>query len=272
MVDYDPIKDRLGRLAERSPLLTRAFFRALDGVFLRAWYLHRVLRRLLAVMPDAPVHVLDAGTGFGQHAYWLLRQDPRVHVTAVDVKDEYLERAERFFSDAGLAARIDFRHADLTAQPLSEATFDLAMCVDVLEHIEDDEAALRNIARSLREGGLLVVNTPSDRGGSDAPGEGEGFIGEHVRDGYSPADLQRWLEAAGFEVTEWTYTYGRYGALAWNLLVKQPISMLNRSWMLLPLLVPYYAVAGPLGLALNAADLRSRKSSGTGLVMLARRR
>jgi 2-polyprenyl-3-methyl-5-hydroxy-6-metoxy-1,4-benzoquinol methylase len=270
-LDYDPIKDRLGGLAARSPLAHRAFFRALDAVFLRAWYVHRALRRVLAALPTRRLDVLDAGTGFGQYAYWLLRRDPRARVTAVDVKADYLERARRFFEAAGLADRIAFRVQDLTAPPEEAEAYDLVLSVDVMEHIEDDRAVLRHFRQMLRPGGFAVINTPSDRGGSDVGEGGESFIGEHVRDGYAPGELAAKLEEAGLEVVEWTYTYGRLGSAAWRLLIKHPIRALNRSWALAPLLVPYYAVAGPLGLALNALDLRARKPEGTGLLMVARR-
>jgi SAM-dependent methyltransferase len=270
-VDYDPIKDRLGSIASRAPFLHRAFFRTLDTVFLRAWYVRRALRGLLAQMPQRPLRVLDAGTGFGQYAYWLLRRDRRVEVTAVDVKEDYLATASGFFARVGLADRITFRLHDLT-QPLAEtAAFDLVLSVDVMEHIEDDRAVFRHVAAALRPGGFFVVNTPSDAGGSDLEAEGESFIGEHVRPGYGPQELQEKLEEAGLEVVQWTYTYGPYGSAGWRLLVKTPIRVLNRSWLLAPLLAPYYAVAAPAGLALNALDVRADKETGTGLLMVARR-
>lgn len=269
-MDYDPIKDRMGAVARRSPLLHRAFFRTLDTVFLRAWYVHRVLRRLLRALPQRRIDVLDAGTGFGQYTYWLLKSDPRVHVTSVDVKKDYLEMVAGLLAKARLADRAVLRVQDLTAPMTEQEAFDLVLSVDVMEHIEDDEAVFRNIVRVLRPGGHVVINTPSDQGGSDAERSGESFIGEHVREGYAPEELARKLQSAGLEVVEWTYTYGRYGSAAWRLLVRHPITLLNRSLLFAPLLVPYYAVAGPAGIALNAADLRARKPRGTGLLMVAR--
>lgn len=268
---YDPIKDRLATLAERSPALHRALFHALDTVLLRAWYVHRALRAILAQPSAGPIHVLDAGCGFGQYAYWLLRQDPRVRVTAVDLKETYLTRAQRFFEQVGLGDRISFRRHDLTEPLAEEGVFDVALSVDVLEHIEDDRAALESMARALRPGGYLVLSTPSDLGGSDALATGASFIDEHVREGYSIAELAGKLDAVGLRVTDWTYTYGHFGSLGWRLLVKQPIRLLSRSWLLAPALLPYYLICGPLGIALNAMDVRSAKPTGTGLLVTARR-
>jgi 2-polyprenyl-3-methyl-5-hydroxy-6-metoxy-1,4-benzoquinol methylase len=270
-MDYDPIKDRLGQAFGRSPLLHRTFFKTLDLVFLRAWYVHRVLRKLLDRLPSSRVRVLDAGTGFGQYSYWLLRADPRVRITAVDVKEDYLARASQLFDDVGLADRIEFRHHDLTVPLPESSTFDLIVSVDVMEHIEDDIRVFRNMTAALRPGGYLVVNTPSDQGGSDAGTSDGSFIGEHVREGYSPDELTSKLKSAGLEVVEWTYTYGWPGSLGWRLLVKHPIRLLGRSWGFLPLLLPYYLLTAPVALGLNALDLRVEKPTGTGLLMVARR-
>ncbi|MDX1531126.1 MAG: class I SAM-dependent methyltransferase [Rhodothermales bacterium] len=272
-MDYDPIKDRLGAAFTRSPLLHRAFFRALDAVFLRAWWVHREVRRIVEALPrDRSVRVLDAGTGFGQYAYFLLRSYPHVEVTAVDVKADYLDAARQFFDRTPFGGRIAFREHDLT-EPLPEVDrFDLALSVDVMEHIEDDRAVFRTFHRALRPGGSVVVNTPSDRGGSGITEAGEeSFIGEHVREGYAPAELRAKLEAAGLEVERWAYTYGRYGSAGWHLLVKWPILALNRSMALGALLPLYYLPALPAGLALNALDVRTDNAEGTGLLMTARK-
>ena len=273
-MDYDPVKDRLGALAWRSPARTKAFYRLLDLVFLRAWYVRRRLRALLGPMAGRPVRVLDAGTGFGQYAYFLVSAFPNVEVTAVDVKEDYLERARAFFAETPYAGRVRFEQRDLTAPPpeAEAGRYDLVLCVDVMEHIEDDRAVFRGFERVLRPGGYVVVNTPSDLGGSGVTEAGaESFIGEHVREGYAYGDLRAKLEAAGLRVVGHEYTYGPPGSTAWRLLVKWPITLLNASWALAPLVALYYVPAFPLGLALNAADLRRRNREGTGHLMVAQK-
>lgn len=272
-MDYDPVKDRLGQFFWASPARTKAFYRALDAVFLRSWYVRRALRRIVGQAPAAqPFRVLDAGTGFGQYTYWLVRTFANVEVTAVDVKRDYLDRAEAFLKTTRYAGRVRFAEADLT-EPLADAgPYDLCLSVDVMEHIEDDRAVFRNVARVLRPGGHLIVNTPSDLGGSGItePGQ-ESFIGEHVRDGYNAAELAEKLQTAGLPVVETTYTYGRYGSAGWRLLVQGPIRALNASKAAALGLPFYYAVAGPVGLALNWADLRRPNARGTGLLVVARK-
>ena len=276
-MDYDPVKDRLGSFFWASPLRTKAFYRTLDAVFLRSWYVRRTLRQIIAAAPAGrPFRVLDAGTGFGQYTYWLLRSFPDVEVVAVDVKQDYLDRAKAFVDTTPFAGRVRWAEADLTdaAEPVfaEPDAFDLVLSVDVMEHIEDDRGVFRNVERVLKPGGRLIVNTPSDLGGSGITEAGqESFIGEHVRDGYNAAELAEKLETAGLRVESTTYTYGRFGTVGWRLLVQGPIRALNASKAAVLGLPFYYAVAGPVGLALNALDLRDDNARGTGLLVVSRK-
>ena len=200
-MQYDPIKDRLGRFFSRHPLLQRLFYRLLDLFFLRAWYVRREVRRLLgACPPGRPVRVLDAGTGFGQYAYFMAHHFPEVHVLAVDVKEAYLENARRFFDRTPEAGRVTLACDDLT-DLRAEGPIDFILSVDVMEHIDDDRAVFRHFARVLRPGGHVLVNTPSDLGGSDVSAAGEAsFIEEHVRDGYNRAEPVYLRTAGGARV------------------------------------------------------------------------
>ncbi|PSQ87885.1 MAG: class I SAM-dependent methyltransferase [Bacteroidetes bacterium QH_2_63_10] len=269
---YDPIKDRLGQIASRPPLLQRLLYGILNLLFLRAWYVRREVRRLLGALPDdRRIRVLDAGTGFGQYAYFVARTFPNAQVRAVDVKTDYLERAQRFADQTPQADQIEWAIDDLTALE-SEGPFDLIMAVDVMEHIPEDEAVFEHFERVLRPGGHVIINTPSNLGGSDVQEEGdEGFIGEHVRDGYGRDELAGKLRRAGLEPVKGLYTYGPYGSTAWRWLIKWPMQMLGATWASLLVLPFYYAAALPVGLLLNATDVQWNNERGTGLLMVARR-
>jgi 2-polyprenyl-3-methyl-5-hydroxy-6-metoxy-1,4-benzoquinol methylase len=270
---YDPIKDQLGRFFGRHPLLERVFFALLHLIFLRSWYVRRALRHIFAQWPsDRPVRVLDAGTGFGQYAYYIARRYPQAEVVGVDVKAEYLERARRFLAHTPVAARVHFAMDDLT-QLRTEGPFDVILAVDVLEHIEDDQAVLYHFARVLRYGGFVVINTPSDQGGSEvhAPGA-QSFIEEHVREGYNRELLESRLRAVGLEPVSSHYSYGPFGSLSWRLLIKYPMLWLNRSRAAYLVLPFYYALVLPVGLILNALDLQHENRSGTGLLVVAQKR
>ena len=271
-MQYDPIKDRIGRLVGRYPWLHRLFFGALNWLFLRAWYVQREIRRLLADAPaQQPVRVLDAGTGFGQYAYFVARAFPQARVRAVDIKTTYVERTRSFVEQTDVASRIDWAVDDLTDLQ-SAGPFDLILSVDVMEHIEDDRAVFRHFQRVLRPGGHVIINTPSDQGGSDVQAEDEeGFIGEHVRDGCNREALERKLRDAGLEPVKSVYTYGEYGSTAWRWLIKRPMQLLGATWASVVLLPLYYLAALPAGLFLNARDLAAENETGTGLLVVARK-
>ena len=269
-MQYDPVKDRFGRFVKGRPLLMRLFFAALQVMFLRAWYVRRELRRAMSRL-HGTIRVLDAGSGFGQFSWWILRRFPNVRLHAVDVKEDYLREAERLMLTAGLDTRSTFAVDDLT-RLTTTGPYDLILSVDVMEHIEEDVTVFRNFHRVLRPGGIVIINTPSDQGGSDVhEGDDESFISEHVRDGYATDELRSKLETAGFDVENIEYTYGRWGSLAWRISIKWPMLLLSVSWLFILLLPLYYVPVLPVALVLNALDLASDVPRGTGLVAVARR-
>ena len=262
-MNYDPVKDRLGSLFGHPKLLP-LFYRILHLLFLRSWYVRREIRRL-----PSGARVLDAGTGFGQYAWYVARNTPDARVVAVDIKNDYLARARRCFEAAGLDHIIDTQYDDVTA-PAVEGPFDCILAVDIMEHLEEDVLVMEHFARLLSDSGTVIISTPSDQGGSDASEASEGFIGEHVRDGYSMGDLAAKLATAGLAVVRAAYSYGPRGSLAWRLLIKYPMRLMGLSVLLAPLLAFYYVPVLPLGLFLNWLDLTCANRTGTGLLVVAR--
>lgn len=271
-MQYDPIKDRLGRFFSQHPVLQRLFYGILNMLFLRAWYVRREVRRLLeAYNSEQPIRVLDAGTGFGQYAYFVARTFSNAHVHAVDVKQEYLDRAQSFIEKTPQRDQVSLAWDDLTDLQ-AEGPFDLILSVDVMEHIAEDRVVFRHFERVLQPGGHVIINTPSDQGGSDVQADtDESFIGEHVRDGYNMQALEAKLRDAGLEPVRSLYTYGPYGARAWRWLIKRPMQMLGATWAALIVLPLYYLAALPLGLYLNAKDMEHSNATGTGLLVVARK-
>ena len=264
---YDPIKRSLGSVFNKTPWLRKIFYRLLDLLLLRAWYVKRELRAL--GRRDEALRVLDAGSGFGQYTWFLYRLGKRWQIDAVDVKEEQIADCSRFFSSFDKEKRVRFSVGDLTQLEAQEA-YDLILCVDVMEHIEEDEKVFANFHRALRPGGMVLISTPSDQGGSDVHDhEEESFIDEHVRDGYNIDEIQEKLKRAGFAETEAYYTYGRPGQLAWRLSMKIPILMLNVSKIFFVVLPFYYLVSYPFALGLNLLDMQGDHESGTGLIVKA---
>ena len=137
----------------------------------------------------AGLTILDAGAGFGQYTYWLSSQNKNWNIFSVDVKEEQVADCNNFFKQIN-RNNVLFAVGDLTIYR-KENTYDLVVCVDVMEHILEDVKVLRNYAASLKQGGMLIISTPSDQGGSDVQGDTDtSFIEEHVRDGYNIKEIE----------------------------------------------------------------------------------
>jgi 2-polyprenyl-3-methyl-5-hydroxy-6-metoxy-1,4-benzoquinol methylase len=260
-MQYDSIKQALGNTFNRHPFLRKCFYCMLDLLLLRAWHIRKELRRLRKSLA-ADAAVLDAGSGFGQYAYYM--SSFGWQISAVDVKSEQVEDCNRFFTQINRSNRVRFEVADLTEFREPEK-FHLALSVDVMEHIADDVSVFRNIYLSLKPGGILLVSTPSDRGGSDANGHHASFIDEHVRDGYNIEELRNKLLKAGFSEVHAQYTYGFPGHISWLLSVKYPMLMLGLSRFFFIFLPFYYLIIFTFCLLLNYWDVLGTHSTGTGL-------
>ena len=141
-----------------------------------------------------------------------------------------------------------------------------------MEHIEEDVKVFQNFYKSLKENGILLISTPSDKGGSDVHNDKEdSFIDEHVRDGYSIKDITEKLSLTGFRNIDAIYTYGKPGNISWRLSMKYPIKMLNVSYLFFIILPFYYMIFFPVTIILNLLDLALTHKTGTGLLVTARK-
>ena len=269
-MQYDPIKQSLGKVFNKTPFLRRIFYRMLNILLLRSWFVRKELRKWAMSKPGhMKVNLLDAGSGFGQYTYFLSGLRDNSSVLAVDVKDEQIADCNAFFNKIK-RNNVHFEKADLTVYSQNDY-FDLILSVDVMEHITEDQKVFSNFYKSLKPDGMLLVSTPSDQGGSDVHDHdhGESFIDEHVRDGYNISDIREKLREAGFSRTEARFTYGKPGQLGWKLSMKYPILMLNASKLLFIILPFYYLLTFPFALLFNLMDIYSKHKSGTGLLVKA---
>ncbi|HMN18815.1 MAG: class I SAM-dependent methyltransferase [Ignavibacteriota bacterium] len=265
---YDPVKNIFANVIKKSPLLRVFFYKILDLMFLRSWYVRRELKNLRKLFGSKKISIYDAGSGYGQYSYFMSKALQPCEIYSVDVKEDWINDCIDFFKSQKIE-NVSFGIEDLTVINHTDK-FDLIVCVDVMEHIEDDRKVFENFYTALKKNGYLIINTPSIYGGSDVhDDDDESFIGEHARDGYSKEELEAKLHPAGFATYQSKYTYGFWGDKAWRLGIKYPILMVNLSKLFLIILPLYYLLTFPFTFIMMWIDYKSNNKVGSGINFIA---
>ena len=112
-------------------------------------------RYWLAADLASGLDVLDAGCGVGYGAEMIARAGAS-RVVGIDLAPEVIATASERVGEVA-----DFQVGDVQDLPFDEGSFDLVVCFEVLEHLEDPEPAITALKDVLREGGLLIVSSPN---------------------------------------------------------------------------------------------------------------
>ena len=143
---------------------------------------------LLALSPRS--RLLDVGCGTGANLKAFNKELERV---GIDASDAALD----FCHQRGLTALVQ---GNIEHSGLEPASFDVVTALDVLEHVDDDMQALRELLRVSKPGGFLLITVPAF-----------GFLWSehdealHHRRRYTVAELESKLVAAGFQVARISY-------------------------------------------------------------------
>ena len=146
-------------MSAAAPRMESAEYPKLAAVEDRMWYfraLHGHLLRELDLGLGPSAEVLDAGCGTGGLIRRLTRVRPGWRWSAVDRSSLALELARARCPDA-----VEWAQASVEALPFADGAFDAVVSADVLYHVDDDAAALREFFRVLRPGGSVVLNVPA---------------------------------------------------------------------------------------------------------------
>ncbi len=255
---YDKIKDKFARLIDLIPAFRKLFYCALDLLLLRQWYVKKAIKKHFP--RDREIRFYDAGAGFGQYSYFVMKYFRNAKVHATDLKTDYMDSFARY---AKLVGWQDFtaQQANLVDY-IPKDKFDLIIAIDILEHIEEDEKVLQNFRQVLHSGGKLIISSPSTFD------ESAKFVAEHVRPGYDKDEIISKLQNAGFKIISFDYSYGKFGHLAWLLTMKFPMSLLGISKIFFLLLPVYYLLFYPISALFMWLDLVMKNKEGTGIVVV----
>jgi SAM-dependent methyltransferase len=175
----------------------------LDGAGNYAGWIYQLIDPYLG--PD----VLEIGAGHGTFTEMLAGKAARV--VASDISERCVSRLRARFSGRE-SVEVFLGSVDSAA---GHGPFDTVVMINVLEHIEDDDGALRELCRQvLRPGGRVVLWVPAF---SFLYSDFDRRIGHYRR--YTGPGLTAKLAAAGFEVADVRYV-NAVGAMAWLVLAR----------------------------------------------------
>ena len=154
---------------------------------------------LLDKVKDVPEpFILDFAAGTGRLSFALMsRPDFKGRIIALDISEGMLEQAS-----SKLSLHLDrielLRHQSMPL-PFADAVFDAVCCLEVLELLPDAQAALSEMSRLLRPGGILLTSRGTEQSGRKAKVKSE-------------AELTSMLQTSGFEnihISKWWKLFDR---------------------------------------------------------------
>jgi SAM-dependent methyltransferase len=165
--------------------------------------------------------LLDLGCGFGRHAFEAAKRG--ASVVALDAGAEEVAQVRATFGAMIEVGELTAEHpatavqGDALSLPFPEGTFDRVIASEVLEHIPDDIAAMRELSRVLRPGGSMAVTVPRcvpEAINWALSDEYHDTPGGHVRI-YRRSTLERRLSSAGLVPTGFHHAHGLHSPYWW---------------------------------------------------------
>jgi len=175
--------------------LTKDIYKGAGGEILDVLSGARCFNKWMAdtIRPYVGKRVLEIGAGIGNLTRQLIAR--RELYVAGDIDEEHLARLKTRFHHR---SNLRICTCDLTKPedftPFTE-TMDSVVCLNVLEHVEDDLQGLRNIHSALRPGGRAIILVPH---GQEVFGTLDVALGHYRR--YKHSELQERMESTGFRV------------------------------------------------------------------------
>jgi glycosyltransferase involved in cell wall biosynthesis/SAM-dependent methyltransferase len=162
-----------GRMSLKLPFTGERFVPGITGnIFLEHLHRYVVIARLVA---GKDVLDIASGEGFGSS---MLSQTAR-SVIGIDISEQAVDHAQQKYGNSSLR----FETGSATSITLPDASVDVAVSFETIEHIQDHAKMLTELKRVLRPGGVLVMSTPDKAIYSDARGYVNPFhVSELYRD------------------------------------------------------------------------------------------
>ena len=168
--------------------------------------------------------VLDLGCGEGRHVHGLYMLGG-LDIYGIDLDEPSLKKAEEGLvwlpkADTNAETNTTFETGDATALRFEDDTFDAIICSEVLEHLPDYDAAIREMRRVLKPSGKLCITVPHAWPERICwqlapPPNGYAFQpGGHIRI-FDEVDLKASVERRGFKMFKRHHAHGIHSPLWW---------------------------------------------------------
>lgn len=169
----------------------------------------------------ARTRFIDVGAGAGRHSYEALRRG--ADVTAFDLDEVELKGVDEMFEAMRLEGQVP-ASASSTVQagtildmPYADASFDVVLASEILEHVPEDEQAISELVRILAPGGTLAVTVPRfwpEKVCWMLSDEYHANEGGHIRI-YKASELDAKLRAEGLVHTHTHHAHGLHAPYWW---------------------------------------------------------
>jgi len=156
----------------------------------------------LQAKPTTDLRLVDFGSGYGGAARRLC-SSPGVRVDAINISAVENARHRHLNEEAGLSERITVHDASFEAVPLSDGCADVIWSQDAILHSGDRRAVMKEAARLLKPGGVMVMTDPMAADGVNADSLTAILDRIHLADLGSPERYRGWGNEAGLTRTDW---------------------------------------------------------------------
>lgn len=154
--------------------------------------------------------ILEIGSGIGNFTKLLIKYGD---VWASDISKEYLSKIKQEIPEVKGVGIVDIEQGKYFFNNRQNTSvnkkFDVIVCLNVIEHIKNDQNAFTNLQRLLKPKGVLILIVPS---GMNLYGKIDQAIGHYRR--YNKSDLQKQLHDAGFKILK-SRLLNFIGGLGW---------------------------------------------------------